>query len=177
MRRITVLVAVVVACSSLIAEARQASDRFVVLEVLRLNNLERELNESAKNGYRLKRSAVQNARVMALMEKATSDERYEYRISSVFSGSTGRADQEMNQLGAQGFRVVAGTFMVKTGVTIFNVENVVIMEKRTGSTAVFEYRTLTGRISQLPGALEGALAEGWQFLDMVYGQIIVERTK
>src|SRR4051794_38487538 len=89
--------------------------QFMILEIVKVATLAEELNESAKQGFRLKMSAVEGMRVTAFMEKtATPPDVYAYRIVSAQSKKTG--DKEMNAAGADGFRVVPHTFMVKKGI-------------------------------------------------------------
>ena len=152
--------------------------QYVALEVLRLSNLEAELNDAGQQGFRLRQSAVNEARVMALLERANPKATFEYRIVSVSAFTTNKADKEMNAVALEGYRVVPHTFMVKKGVTIFNVENVVLMERASTPSGTYEYKTLAAvRTAALDRDVKAALSEGWQVFDMVYGQILLERRK
>ena len=153
-----------------------ADQQYLNLEIVKVATLAQELNDAGKQGFRLKMSAVNEARVSALMERAAPPDIFEYRIVSTFTSKTG--DKEVNAAAADGYRVVPHSFMVKKGLTIFNVDNVVIMEKESKPTRTYEYRTIGGvRTSTLDKELKSALAEGWQVFDMVYGQILMERPK
>jgi len=150
--------------------------QYVNLEILKVATLAQELNDAGKQGFRLKMSAVNEARVTALMERAAPPDVFEYRIVSTFTSKTG--DKEVNAAAADGFRVVPHTFMVKKGITIFNIDNVVIMERESKPVKTYEYKTIGAvKTSNLDKELKSALAEGWQVFDMVYGQILMERPK
>ena len=151
--------------------------QYAILEITKLSTLAAELNDAAKQGFRLRMTAVESPRVSALMAREEAGGgTYEYQIVNAFSSKTG--DKEMNEAASNGFRVVPGTFMVKKGLTVFNVDNVVVMEKSPGSSEPFEYLTLNAaRTSTLDKELKDALAQGWRVLDMVHRQILLERTR
>ena len=166
--------------SSVAVSAQQVTiapdQQYVNLEILKVATLAQELNDAGKQGFRLKMSAVNESRVTALMERAAPPDVFEYRIVSTFTSKTG--DKEVNASAADGFRVVPHTFMVKKGITIFNIDNVVIMERVSKPTKTYEYKTIGAvKTSNLDKELKAALAEGWQVYDMVYGQILLERPK
>jgi hypothetical protein len=150
--------------------------QYVNLEILKISTLAQELNDAGRQGFRLKMSAVGEARVAALMERADPPDTFEYRIVSTFSSKTG--DKEVNGAAMEGFRVVPHTFMVKKGITVFNIDNVVIMERGSKRPRTYEYRTIGAvKTSNLDKDLKSALSEGWVVFDMVYGQILMERPK
>jgi hypothetical protein len=151
--------------------------QFAILEIVKVATLSEELNEAAKQGFRLKMSAVEGMRVTAFMERtATPPNVYAYRIVSTMSKKAG--DKEMNAAGADGFRVVPHTFMVKKGITVFNIDNVVVMEKEPNANKTYEYKVIAAaRTSTFERELKSAMTEGWQVFDMVYGQILLERSK
>ena len=149
--------------------------QYVLLEITRLKTLGEELNDAAKQGFRLRMTAVDEMRVMALMERAATGDVFEYRTVSTFSPKNG--DKEMNKAAAEGFRVVRHTFMVKKGLTVFNIDNVVVMEKDPKTVTRYEYKTLVGfaRTANFEKNLRAAVAEGWQMFELIYGQILLER--
>jgi hypothetical protein len=150
---------------------------YLILEIVRVATFAEELNDAAKQGFRLKMSAANEARVTALMERtATLPDVFQYRIVSTFTSKSG--DKDMNAAAAEGFRVVPHTFMVKKGLTIFNVDNVVVMEKEPKPTTTYEYKTIGAiKTSTFEMDLKNALADKWQVFDMVYGQLLLERLK
>ena len=150
--------------------------QYVNLEITKVGTLAQELNDAGKQGFRLKMAAVSEMRVTALMERAAPPDVFEYRIVSTLTNKA--ADKDMNDAAADGFRVVPHTFMVKKGITAFNVDNVVVMEKESKPPKIYEYKTIGAvKTANLDKESKSALAEGWQVFDMVYGHILLERPK
>ena len=84
----------------------------------------------------------------------------------------------MNAAAAEGFRAISHTAMVKKGLTIFNTNNVVVMEKDPKATQNVEYMTITAiRTSTFHKELKSAVDAGWKALDMTYGQLLLERLR
>jgi hypothetical protein len=152
---------------------------YLVLEVVKLSTFEQELNDAASQGFRLLMSATSEdgQRVQALMERlAAPPATFRYRLVATMSTKTG--DREMNAAGAEGFRAVPHTSMLKKGFTIFNMNSVVVMEKAPESAAGFEYLTLSAnRTDTFHRELKDALGGGWKVCDMMYGQILLERAR
>lgn len=152
--------------------------KYVILEITKLSTLNAELNDAAKQGFRLSMTAVESPRVTALMVRSEPNGAapFEYRIVNTFSSKTG--DREMNESALLGFHAVPHTVMVKKGFTVFNVDNVIVMEKSPSSSQPYEYLTINAaRTATLDKELKSALADGWQVFDMVHGQILLERLK
>jgi len=174
------IVAVVVSAET--ARAQQvkveAEQQYLVLEVVKLDTFEKEINIAADQGFRLMMSSTSEngARIQALMERAAADpDVFQYRMVATFSEKTG--DKEMNAAGADGFRVVPHTAMIKKGLTIFNTNSVVIMEKAPKSSELFEYRTISAiRTATFHRELKAAVDEGWKVADTTYGRVLLERS-
>lgn len=152
---------------------------YLVLEVVKLATFEQELNDAASQGFRVLMSATSEdgQRVQALMERvAAPPATFRYRLVATMSTKTG--DREMNAAGAEGFRAVPHTSMLKKGFTIFNMNSVVVMEKSPESAARFEYLTLAAiKTDTFHKELKNAVGEGWKVADMMYGQILLERER
>jgi hypothetical protein len=157
----------------------EPDQQYLVVEVLKLATLEKELNSAAAEGFRLMMSTTSDdgARVQALLERvATPPDVFRYRLVATFSSKTG--DKEMNAAAAEGFRAISHTAMVKKGLTIFNTNNVVVMEKDPKATQNVEYMTITAiRTSTFHKELKSAVDAGWKALDMTYGQLLLERLR
>ena len=161
-------------------EVKIAGDQqYVVLEVAKLDTFEKELNSVAGQGFRLMMSTTRDdgQRVQAFMQRTSeSGGTFQYRLVATFSTKTG--DKEMNASAAEGFRVVPHTSMLKKGLTIFNTNNVVVMEKASSSADTFEYMTITAiRTDTFHRELKQAVDQGWKAVDMTYGQVLLERVK
>jgi hypothetical protein len=155
------------------------AQHYVVLEVTKLSTFEKELNSAAEQGFRLVMSTTSDdgQRVQALMQRAESaPEPYRYRLVATFSTKTG--DKEMNAAASEGYRLVPHTAMVKKGLTIFNTNNVVVMERVPAAPSAFEYFTITAvRTATFHRELKTAVDQGWAVVDMSYGQVLLERQK
>jgi hypothetical protein len=117
------------------------------------------------------------ARIQALMERATvPPDTFKYQMVATFSEKTG--DKEMNAAAADGFRVVPNTAMTKKGLTIFNTNSVVVMEKDPKSGALFEYQTISAvKTATFHRELKSAVDSGWKVVDTTYGRVLLEREK
>lgn len=156
----------------------EPDQQYLVIEVVKLSTFEKELNSAAKQGFRLMRSTTSEdgQRVQALMERVATSAPYEYRMVATFSEKTG--DKEMNAAAAEGFRLLPNSAMVKKGMTIFNRNSVVIMEKAPESTPAYAYMTISAiRTSTFHKELKAAVEQDWKVVDMTYGQVLLERVK
>ncbi|HUR35231.1 MAG TPA: hypothetical protein VM032_15615 [Vicinamibacterales bacterium] len=157
----------------------EADQQYLVLEVAKLDTFEKEINEAAGQGFRLMMSTTSEngARIQALMERAAAAPNvFQYRMVATFSEKTG--DKEMNVMGADGFRVVPHTAMVKKGMTIFNTNSVVIMEKPPSSGGQFEYMTISAvKTATFHRELKTAVDDGWKVVDTTYGRVLLERQR
>ena len=157
----------------------EPGQQYLVLEVSKLDTFAKEINSAAGQGFRLMMSCTSEdgARIQALMERATTPpDVFEYRMVATASEKTG--DKEMNTAAADGFRVVPHTAMIKKGITVFNINNVVIMEKRPKAPEVFEYLTIAAvKTSTFHRELKAAVDAGWKVVDTTYGHVLLERQK
>jgi hypothetical protein len=175
-----VLVFLVFPAMATAQEVKIAGDQqYVVLEVAKLDTFEKELNSVAGQGFRLMMSTTRDdgQRVQAFMQRTPeSSGTFQYRLVATFSTKTG--DKEMNAAAAEGFRVVPHTSMLKKGLTIFNTNNVVVMEKASSSVDTLEYMTITAiRTDTFHRELKLSVDQGWKVVDMTYGQVLLERVK
>jgi hypothetical protein len=86
----------------------EPDQQYFVIEVTKLSTLEKELNSTAKQGFRLMMSTTSEdgQRIQALMERvAQMPGSYQYRMVATFSEKTG--DKEMNAAAAEGFRLLS----------------------------------------------------------------------
>jgi hypothetical protein len=180
---VPVSVAVLVVLSPGMAVAQEIKvepdQKYLVLEVVKLDTFDKEINSAASQGFRLLMSATSDngSRIQALMERAaTPPNLFQYRMVATFSEKTG--DKEMNAAAADGFRLVPHSAMLKKGLTVFNVNTVVIMEKSPEVSESFEYRTIGAvRTATFHRELQAAVDEGWRVVDTTYGRVVLERPK
>ena len=182
MNRFTLILAVAIAATAPVGAAQQLKtepdQKYLVLEVAKLDTFEKEVNAAAKEGFRLLMSTTSDngQRIQALMERAaTTAQFFEYRLVATFSEKTG--DKEMNAAGAERFRVVPHSAMVKKGITIFNTNSVVVMEKAPQAPSPFEYKTISAvRTPTFHRELKAAVDEGWSIVETTYGRVLLERS-
>lgn len=177
---LTLLVLVVLAMTTAAQQVKVEPDQqYLVLEVVKLDTFDKEINSAASQGFRLMMSCTSDngGRIQALMERAAPPPNvFQYRMVATFSEKTG--DKEMNAAGADGFRVVPHTAMIKKGLTIFNTNSVVIMEKTPQASGQFEYRTISEfKTATFHRELKAAVNEGWKVVDTTYGRVLLERQK
>ena len=157
----------------------EPDQQYLVLEVAKLDTFEKEVNVASGLGFKLMMSAVSDGgqRIQALMERVpAAGGSFKYRMVATFSEKTG--DKEMNAAGAEGFRVVPHTAMLKKGITIFNINSVVIMEKDAKSSDLFEYQTISAvKTATFHRELKAAVDQGWKIVDTTYGRVLLERKK
>jgi hypothetical protein len=157
----------------------EEGQQYVVIEVAKLSTFEKELNSTAKQGFRLMMSTTSEdgQRIQALMERVPElSASYQYRMVATFSEKTG--DKEMNTAASEGFRLLSHSAMVKQGLTIFNRNSVVIMEKPPETTTLYSYMTISAvRTATFHKELRAAVEQGWKVVDMTYGQVLLERPK
>ena len=157
----------------------EPEQKYLVVEVTKLDTFEREISSAAEQGFRLMMSTTSDdgGRIQALLERvATPPDVYKYQMVATFSEKTG--DKEMNSAANEGFRVVPHTAMVKKGITIFNVNSVVVMEKSPTAPERFEYRTISAiKTATFHRELKAAVDEGWKVVDTTYGRVLLERKK
>lgn len=183
-RRVSQLFALIALAGAAVAAGAEqvkveSDQQYLVIEVVKLDTFEKEVNGAAAQGFKLMMSCTSDGggRIQALMERvATPPDTFQYRMVATFSEKTG--DKEMNAAAAEGFRVVPHTAMIKKGLTVFNVNAVVIMEKPPGTKGTFEYRTISAiKTSTFHRELKAAVDEGWKVVDMTYGRVLLERAR
>ena len=155
----------------------EPGQQWVVLEAMRTKTLAAEINEVATQGFRVRMASADSdsGRMELLLERtATPPAVFQYQLVGTLSAKT--KEKEMNSAGASGFRVVPNTFMSKKGITIFNTESVVLMEKNPSDTKAYEYKMVTAvRSKSIERDIKAAAVEGWAICDLAYGELILER--
>lgn len=157
----------------------EPDQQYLVLEVAKLDTFEKEINSAANQGFKLMMSASSEDgnRIQALMERAhTPPDVCQYRMVATASEKTG--DREMNAAAAEGFRLVPHSAIVKKGLTIFNINTVVVMEKPPQSSDAYEYQTIGAiKTATFHRELKAAVDAGWKVVDTTYGRVLLERTR
>ena len=140
------------------------------------SSMEKRLNETAAQGYRITAASdfaslsfpgFVTDKLSFIVEKAAEPPAtFEYRVLSAVRVST--MQKELNQAGAQGFRVVPYAILAKTA-RWGGDELLAVVEKAPGSAASYQYLVLsTKRKSTLEKEIEQARAEGWEVIGQIY---------
>jgi len=95
--------------------AREMGEReYLLLETYKISTLEKELNEAAKQGYRLGASSSLNGALMSRDYKPKDQNRYEYRLVSIRASE--KSVDALNELSKQGFILRSATGVGLTAV-------------------------------------------------------------
>jgi len=156
----------------------EPGQKYVMIEAVRTKTVAAEINEVAEQGFRVLMSSADSdsGRMQIFLERVTAPpNNYNYQLVATLSAKT--KEKEMNTAGLEGFRIIPNTFMSKKGMTIFNTESVVLMERAPKSRAKYEYKMITGmRSKNLEKEITEALSLGWKVIDLAYGELILEKT-
>jgi hypothetical protein len=107
--------------------------RYRRLSALRPSTLEKELNEVAADGYRVKGGSLMNV----LVEKGELPAKYSYRVIGAIRGAT--IQDEIRQAGREGFRVLTAAIMHNPSAKL---EIVFLMERSATGAHSYEYALL-----------------------------------
>ncbi|MGE0359474.1 MAG: hypothetical protein AB7H93_03505 [Vicinamibacterales bacterium] len=162
MRRAAIQMLTVVSLGATVAA--QEADRYLLLATTATGTMQREIDEAAGRGYRVRAaSRTEGAEVIVALEK--TEERYRYRL--VATTRTGTLQRELTEAAEAGYRVVSGAVTTKR--SLGNVlsgpesrnegELLIIMEKGPEAIPGLAYQvlaanrtgTLQKEMSQLAG--------------------------
>lgn len=166
------------------------SREFRFVSTTKVATMEKELNELAAQGFRLERVAKSlvaddmaalvsreaapppaSAETTTTTVTTASGPRYEYKVLA--TRRTGTMDKEITEAAGQGYEIRGLTSMFRPGIAMFvGDETAVVMERPAGETARrFDYKLLsTRREKTMQKELEGAIASGFEPVEMVRGQ-------
>lgn len=142
------------------SEDSKAGQQFVLLATTRTGTMQKEIDEAAGNGFKVRMGAPTSGDEMViLMEKlATPPDIYQYKLLA--TTRTGTMDKEINEAGDSGFRMLPQTMIAKKG--MMSVEILVVLEKTPKSASRFQYKLLaTSRTSTMEKEIREAEAAGF----------------
>lgn len=151
---------------------------YLILSTKRLTTLELELNEVAAKGYRVLFGAPTNAYDIAVLLKRLDDTKsapYVYKVLATSLIKT--MEKELNENGANGYRVLPRTIAFKPGLLV--AELVTLMERAPKADVKYEYRLVgASRETQLHELIDTAIAEGYTPTTMIrLGKTVVVMEK
>lgn len=139
---------------------------YLILSTKRIQTMEKELDEVAAKGFRVLYGAPTITVDMALfMEKLPNPARpYNYKILATSRNKT--MEKELNELAAQGFRLLPRTIIFKQG--LLTSELLTVMEREFESGVKYEYRLVAAfKETKLQTKIDAARAEGFEPVTMI----------
>ncbi len=155
-----VLMAPAIAAAGLQVEENKG---FMLLSTSSTKTLQKELAESASQGFHIVATASKGGGQVVLMKKtAASEQNYEYQVLGTTKVDT--MHKELNETAAEGYCVLRGTMLSRK--RVFGVPEIVLfMERVPGSSRRCEYRVIgTGRTSTMEKEILEAVEEGFAVL-------------
>jgi len=143
--------------------------RYLLLATKKTATMQKELAAVAAQGFRvLVGSPTSGTEMAVFLERvATPPNVYQYKLLA--TTRTGTMQKELNETGANGYRLLVRTMISKVDVSPFGgVEIVVLLEREPNSTKRYEYRLLaTTLTSTLQKEVAEALAADFVLAGMV----------
>lgn len=129
--------------------------RYLVLATNRTSTMQKELDEAARQGFRVLTGSPKGDEMLLILERQTQPaESYAYRLLATQRTST--MEKELSDAGRDGFRVLPQTAIAKGD------EVVVVLERTPGTAKRYEYRLLaTQRTSTLEKEINEAGRAGF----------------
>ncbi|HQZ97611.1 MAG TPA: hypothetical protein PLP21_14915 [Pyrinomonadaceae bacterium] len=141
--------------------------QYKLLATTRTSTMQKEISETAAQGYRIVVGAPTSGSEMALFlsRDGTVDEPYAYKLLA--TTRTGTMQKEMNELADAGYRLIPSTMIAKKQF-IGGIEIVMILEKPPKVKKAYEYKLLaTTRTSTLQKEVSEAKEAGYVVVGMV----------
>lgn len=141
--------------------------QYKLLATTRTSTMQKEIDETSAQGYRIIVGAPTSGSEMALFlsRDGTVAEPYSYKLLATTRTST--MQKELNEMAEGGFRLIPSTMIAKKQL-LGGVEIVMIMEKPPRVTKKYEYRLLaTTRTSTLQKEVTEAKDAGFVVVGMV----------
>jgi hypothetical protein len=141
-------------------EKIEKGQRFILLATTRTGTMQKEIDEAAGNGFRVRMGGPTSGNEMLiLMEKlASPPDVYKYKLLA--TTRTGTMEKELNESGDNGFRMLSQTMIAKKGMV--SNEIVVLLEKEPKAAARYQYKLLaTSRTSTMEKEIREAEASGF----------------
>lgn len=141
--------------------------QYKLLATTKTSTMQKELDEAAAKGYRILVGSPTSGSEMAifLSREASAESPYKYKLLA--TTRTGTMQKELNEVAAEGFRLLPRTMIAKAQL-LGAVEIVVILEKPPVFEKQYDYKLLaTSLTSTLQKEVTEAQAAGYQIVGMV----------
>lgn len=145
----------------------QENLQYKLLATTRTSTMQKEITETAAQGYRIVVGAPTSGSEMALFlsKDGTVAEPYQYKLLA--TTRTGTMEKELNQAAEGGYRLIPSTMIAKKG-TFSDVEIVLILERPPRPTSRYYYKLLaTDRTSTMQKEVSQAKDAGYKVVGMI----------
>ncbi len=154
--------------------------QYKLLATTKTSTMQKEIDQAATLGYRILvgSPADRSEMVLFLSKDGTVAEPFQYRLLA--TTRTGTMQKELNEVAADGFRLIPSTMIVKNQM-FMGPELVAILEKTPRTDRRFEYKLLaTTKTSTLQKEVTEARNEGYAIVGMLSRDehmVVMEREK
>lgn len=154
--------------------------QYKLLATTRTSTMQKEINETAAQGYRIVVGAPTSGSEMALFlsRDGTVKEPYQYKLLA--TTRTGTMQKEMNEAAEAGYRLIPSTMIAKKQL-LGTVEIVMVLERPPTVRKQYDYKLLaTSRTSTLQKEVTEAKEAGYAIVGMVSRDeniVIMERER
>ena len=154
--------------------------QYKLLATTRTSTMQKEINETAAQGYRIVVGSPTSGSEMALFlaREGTVAEPYQYKLLA--TTRTGTMQKEMNEAADAGYRLIPSTMIAKKQL-LGGIEIVMIMERPPKARMEYEYKLLaTSRTSTLQKEVTEAKDAGYIVVGMVTrdeNMVVMERER
>lgn len=161
-------------------KAESENLQYKLLATTRTGTMQKEINETAAQGYRIVVGAPTSGSEMALFlsREGSVSEPFQYKLLA--TTRTGTMQKEMNELADAGYRLIPSTMIAKKQF-IGGIEVVMIMERVPKVVREYEYKLLaTTRTSTMQKEVSEAKDAGYIVVGMVSRDehmVVMERVK
>ena len=159
---------IVVAAAGCFGQGKDEVLQYKLLATTRTSTMQKEINETAAQGYRILVGAPTSGSEMALFlsKDGTVAEPYQYKLLA--TSRTGTMEKELNQTAEGGYRLLPSTMIAKKGGFTSDVEIVMVLECPPHPVNRYQYILLaTTRTSTLQKEVTQAKNAGYKIVGMV----------
>ena len=149
-------------------ESKPDDQRYKLLATTKTSTMEKELNASAAQGYRILIGSPTSGSEMAIFLERAPSKGEPYRYKLLATTRTGTMQKELNEAGDGGYRLLPRTMIAKAQALMGGAEIVVVLERAPAGEKRYEYKLLaTSLTSTLQKEVTEAQDAGFVIVGMV----------
>lgn len=162
------LLVLTLACGVCFGQTDTGSVKYKLLATKKTGTMQKEITETAAQGYRILVGSPTSGTEMALFLSYEAAEKNPYQYKLLATTRTGTMQKELNELAENGFRLIPSTMIAKTQPIFGGVEIVMLLERPPTPTKQYEYKLLaTSLTSTLQKEVTEAKDAGFIIIGMV----------